>query len=288
MNQKVRQSTFATILLTSITLVAFAANSVICRHALAERSIDPGSFTCLRIVSGAMTLWLISVLFRRKSRPNGRILPAVFLAIYAVCFSFAYLRLSAGTGALILMGTVQATMLVGGIREGERLSGARWLGLLAALGGIVYLVSPGITAPPLISAGLMATAGVAWGIYSLFGRKSGDPITSTTDNFIKAAPMVVVASLAQLTQVSASPKGILLALISGSITSGGGYVVWYSALRGLTSTQAGVVQLAVPVIAAVGGVLLLGEPIVLRVILATVVVLGGVGVAVLRPKRTVQ
>jgi drug/metabolite transporter (DMT)-like permease len=202
------------------------------------------------------------------------------LALYAFSFSYAYISLGTGTGALILMGSVQATMIVAGVRAGERPTRMQWFGLLLALGGTVYLVSPGITGPPFVASALMALAGFAWGVYSLRGRKSGDPITTTTDNFIRAIPILVVISLIQLGEFRWSTLGVLLAVVSGSITSGVGYVMWYTALRGLTATRAAVVQLAVPVIAAMGGVLFLSETVVARLVIASVMVLGGVGLAV--------
>jgi drug/metabolite transporter (DMT)-like permease len=202
------------------------------------------------------------------------------LALYAFGFSYAYVSLSAGTGALLLMGAVQTTMIVGGIRTGERLNPAEGIGLLLALGGIVYLVSPGLTGPPVIGSALMAIAGVAWGIYSLRGRRGEDPITATTDNFIRAAPIAVVITLFQLGEIKWSTNGLLLALVSGSLTSGIGYVLWYAALRGLTATRAAIVQLAVPVIAAIGGIVILSEPITTRLVVASVFVAGGVGLAV--------
>jgi drug/metabolite transporter (DMT)-like permease len=269
-----------TIALTAITLIAFASNSVLCRLALAHGTIDPTCFTSLRILSGAATLWIISALLRRRSRPRGSWISASMLALYAFAFSYAYVSLNTGTGALILMGAVQATMIVAGIRAGERPIPIQWIGLLLALGGTVYLVSPGITGPPVLGSTLMAVAGFAWGVYSLRGRASGDPITATTDNFIRAVPIALGISLVQLGEMRWSTQGVLLALLSGSLTSGIGYVVWYAALRGLTATRAAVVQLAVPVIAAIGGVVFLSEAIIARLVIASLAVLGGVGLAV--------
>ncbi len=274
------QAVSVTIALTAITLVAFASNSVLCRMALAHGAIDPTSFANLRILSGAATLWIISVLFRRRSRPSGSWISASMLALYAFAFSYAYVSLSTGTGALILMGSVQMTMIVAGIRAGERPIPIQWIGLLLALGGTVYLVSPGITGPPVIGSTLMILAGFAWGVYSLRGRGSGDPITTTTDNFIRAVPILLVLNLLHIGEMRWSTQGVLLAVISGSLTSGIGYVLWYAALRGLTATRAAVVQLAVPVIAAMAGVLFLSEEIVARLVIASVAVLGGVGLAV--------
>jgi drug/metabolite transporter (DMT)-like permease len=274
------QTASATFALTALTLVAFASNSLLCRMALAGGAIDPAGFASLRLLSGAATLWLISALLRRRSRPRGSWMSASMLAIYAFAFSYAYVGLSTGTGALILMGAVQVTMIVSGIRAGERLIPMQWMGLLLALGGTVYLASPGITGPPVIGTLVMATAGIAWGIYSLRGRGSDDPITATTDNFIRAVPMALVITLVQFGKMKWSTYGLLLALLSGSLTSGIGYVMWYAALRGLTATRAAIVQLAVPVIAAAGGVLILSESITTRLVIASLAVVGGVGIAV--------
>lgn len=248
--------------------------------ALAGGEIDPASFTSLRILSGAATLWIISALLRRRSRPSGSWISAFLLALYAIAFSYAYVRLSAGTGALVLMGAVQATMIVGGILAGERLIPIQWMGLLIALGGVVYLVFPGITGPPVIASLFMAIAGLAWGIYSLRGRGSDDPITATTDNFIRAVPIAVIVTLVQLGEMRLSTQGLLLAVVSGSLTSGIGYVFWYTALRGLTATRAAVVQLAVPVITAIGGVVILSELVTARLVIASLAVVGGVSLAV--------
>ncbi len=178
---------------------------------------------------------------------------------------------------MIVMGSVQATMIFGGIRTGERPALIQWIGLFFAMGGLAYLTSPGIEAPPLAGSLLMICAGFAWGVYSLRGRGSTDPVTTTTDNFIRAVPMVLVLNLLLLADVHWSTKGMLLGLVSGSLTSGIGYVVWYAALRGLTATRAAVVQLAVPVVAAMGGIILLSEMVSTRLVVASVIILGGVG-----------
>jgi drug/metabolite transporter (DMT)-like permease len=280
LTEKSTQTAPVTIALTAMTLLAFASNSVLCRMALAHGSIDPTSFASLRILSGAATLWIISALLRRRSRPTGSWISASMLALYAFSFSYAYVSLGTGTGALILMGAVQTTMIVAGVRAGERPTRIQWIGLLLAMGGTVYLVSPGITAPPVLGSALMVLAGFAWGVYSLRGRRSSDPITTTTENFIRAVPILIALNLVQLAQLQWSTQGVLLALLSGSLTSGIGYVVWYAALRGLTTTRAAVVQLAVPVIAAMGGVVFLSESIVTRLVIASLAVLGGVGLAV--------
>ncbi len=267
-------------MLTAITMIAFASNSILCRLALAHGVIDPISFASVRILSGAAALWIVSAALRRKSRPHGSWLSASMLALYAFGFSVAYVTLSAGTGALIIMSSVQMTMIVGGLLQGERLVRMQWAGLLLALAGTVYLVSPGLTSPPLLGSLSMALAGFAWGIYSLRGGGSVDPVTATTDNFIRAVPVALVLSLVELGSMHLSLKGVLLAICSGALTSGLGYVIWYAALKRLTVTRAAVAQLTVPVIVAISGIVLLSEAISARLVVASVAVLGGVGMVV--------
>lgn len=291
-----------TLLLTSATMVAFAANSLLCRAALAVPSrIDAVSFTAIRIASGALALGLI-VAFRGRAagraahkdhrRPRGRAaLTAGAMLVYALPFSLAYLALDAGTGALILFGAVQLTMIGGGMLSGERPSARHWIGLCLALGGLVYLVSPGVTAPDPGGAILMAVAGVAWGVYSLLGRGVTEPLRATRDNFLLAAPVALVAAViaaAFVVTPSIQIEGLILAAISGALASGVGYALWYAAMRGLKATTAAMVQLSVPVIAAVGGVLLLSETLTERLAVASIVTLGGIGLAVARrsPKRS--
>lgn len=268
-------------------MVAFAANSLLCRLALAGNAIDPASFTTIRLVSGAMALWLVAgVRGRAKESQNpghrGDWVSAAMLFLYAIAFSFAYVSLSAGMGALLLFGSVQATMILAGLSSGERPHAIQWAGLCIALGGLFCLVLPGLTAPPLVGSALMATAGIAWGVYSLRGRGKSDPVAVTTDNFIRSVPLVLVISLPMLQRLNWTPRGLLLAIISGSLTSGMGYVIWYAALRGLSATRAATVQLSVPVLAAVGGVIILSESISLRFVLSATAILGGVLMAVLR------
>ena len=201
------------------------------------------------------------------------------LFLYAVPFSFAYTLLSTGTGALILFGCVQLTMLSAALWLGERPNPLQWLGLFVAIGGLVYLLLPGLDAPSLPGAALMAVAGFSWGVYSLRGRRAGDALAQTTSNFVRSVPMVAAASVIALPQFFVQRDGVILAVASGAIASGLGYVVWYQALAGLTATRAAIVQLLVPILAALGGVLFLSEPISLRLALATVTVLGGIGLA---------
>ena len=204
------------------------------------------------------------------------------LFLYAVPFSFAYTQLSTGTGALILFGAVQVTMLASAARSGETLLPTQWLGALIALGGLVYLVLPGLTAPPLSAAVLMGIAGVSWGIYTLLGRGVANPLAQTTINFVRAVPLAIVVSILAARQIHVSPPGVVLAVVSGALTSGLGYTVWYTALRGLTATQAAVLQLVVPVLAAAGGVVFLMEPISLRLAVSALLVIGGIALTLAR------
>ena len=276
----------ATAALTVLALIAFAGNSVFCRLALAGPIIDPASYTAVRLVAGAVTLWMIAVFRRKESfgKSGGSWISAAMLFLYAVTFSFAYISLSAGTGALILFAAVQITMIAVGLYTGERPEILEWLGLVIAIVGLIYLVSPGITAPSIVGSALMATAGIAWGVYSLRGRGAIDPVRVTSDNFLRTVPLVIGLILLWLPTLTMTPMGFLWAALSGSITSGVGYVLWYAALPHLTTTRAATVQLAVPVLAAVGGIAVLSEAISLRLVISAVVILGGVGLAVSRPK----
>lgn len=259
----------------SLALVAFAANSVLCRLALRPRAIDAASFTSLRLLSGAALLLVLA-----RGRARGSWAGAAMLLVYAVAFSFAYLSLGAGTGALILFGAVQLTMIVSGLRSGERPGAREWGGLVVAVAGVVYLVFPGLTAPSPVGSVLMAAAGIAWGVYSLIGRGAKDALADTTGNFVRAAPFALAVSAVAVGRFHLSWEGALLAVASGALASGVGYVLWYAALKGLTATRAATVQLSVPVIAAIGGVLLIGETITLRLVVASVLILGGVAAAV--------
>ena len=278
-------------LLTLLALLAFAANSLLCRMALRSAAIDPASFTAIRLVSGAVMLVIFGARRARKARRArttggaGRWYGAVMLFLYAAAFSLAYVSLSAGTGALILFGAVQVTMLVAAIRSGERLGAFQWAGMAVAVGGLIYLVLPGLAAPPLGGATLMATAGVAWGLYSVNGRGAVDPLGQTRRNFVLTIPMALLLLLAWLPKLSVSREGVLLAVISGAITSGLGYVIWYRALRELSGVSASLVQLSTPVLAALGGIVLLSEPLSSRLFVASVLVLGGIALAVLTRQR---
>ena len=265
-------------------MTAFAGNSLLCRLALRQTGIDAASFTLIRIISGAIALQLI-VMMRTKSRGRaGTWLSGLALFVYAAGFSFAYISLPAGTGALLLFGAVQATMIIWALRKGERLAVWQRVGLALALAGLVTLVFPGISAPPLGGSILMLSAGIAWGIYSLRGRAAGDPAAATAGNFLRAVPMAVVLSGALLPWARLDRTGIGYAILSGAIASGVGYAIWYTVLPALGAARAATVQLSVPVLAAAGGILFLGEPITLRAVLASMAVLGGIAL-VARQRR---
>jgi drug/metabolite transporter (DMT)-like permease len=268
-------------LFTVFALTAFAANSIFCRLALGAATIDAASFTTIRLASGAGLLVLLTAIFKERTShtPRGNRVSAALLFIYAVAFSFAYLGLSAGTGALILFGAVQLTMIFAALRSGERPHPLEWAGLVLALAGMVYLVFPGLTAPSPTNSALMAIAGIAWGVYSIQGRGTLNPLTDTTHNFVYALPIAVAVNVVMFRDLHISAEGALLAVLSGALASGVGYVVWYAALRGLTAMRAATVQLAVPVLAAAGGVIFLSEQVSLRLFLSAVVILGGVGLA---------
>ncbi len=287
MNKPSLPTTFA---LTVVTLIAFAGNSILCRLALVDPAIDPISFTALRIVSGACVL--LPFLLRRSdvSKPpktNWR--PGLALFTYAITFSLAYVTLDAGIGALLLFGAVQVTMLAAGLLRGERWSKTQGFGLLVAMAGFVLLVSPGLSAadpPDPIGATLMAVSGVAWGVYSLYGRGVSAPTRATARNFLLATPLVLVTAGVMWNDASFTTNGVVLALCSGVLTSGFGYVVWYAALRGHSVTSAAIVQLAVPVIAALGGILLLSEELSIRFVVASVLTLGGVAASIVGARRS--
>jgi drug/metabolite transporter (DMT)-like permease len=267
--------------LTVLALVAFAGNSVLCRLALADSSIDAASFTTVRLVSGAIALLIILSVTSRGTRPAsyGSWMSAAMLFLYAACFSFAYVSLDTGVGALILFGMVQATMIAGALMAGDRPTVAEWIGWLLAVGGFVYLVSPGLTAPSPGGSALMAIAGIAWGIYSLRGRNESFALAGTTYNFVRSVPLVLVVSAFSLQDLHLTTNGVVLAILSGAITSGVGYAVWYTALQSISSMQAAMVQLSVPVLAAAGGILLLSESISLRLIVSSLLILGGIFLA---------
>jgi drug/metabolite transporter (DMT)-like permease len=271
--------------LTLVAMTAFAGNSLLCRLALKQTSIDAATFTFIRIISGAIALRLIVRMPGRSLQKAGSWFSALTLFAYAAGFSFAYISLPAGTGALLLFGAVQATMIIWALRHGERLGVRHRIGLALALAGLVALVFPGLSAPPLGGSILMFGAGIAWGIYSLRGKNAGDPALATAGNFLRAVPMAAALSVALLPWASLDRAGIGYAILSGAIASGVGYAIWYTALPSLRAASAASVQLIVPVLAAAGGILFLREPITLRFLFASVAVLGGIALVVIERPR---
>ncbi|TCS37812.1 EamA-like transporter family protein [Paucimonas lemoignei] len=264
------------ITLTVIAMVAFAGNSLLCRAALRHTSIDSASFTIVRIVAGAAVLWLAARLHSSSLAGKGNWLSALALFAYAACFSFAYVSLPAATGALLLFGAVQATMIGHGLWKGERLGLLQGIGMALALGGLILLLLPGLSAPPLASSLLMLGAGIAWGIYSLRGKGAGDPTRVTAGNFLRAVPFAATLSLFMLNDTNLDETGLWYAAASGALASGAGYAIWYAALPALRATTAAIVQLSVPVIAALGGIMFLNESMTLRLVIASAAVLGGI------------
>ncbi len=273
-----------TAILAILAMIAFAANSLLCRMALKTTGIDAGSFTSIRIISGALVLWLIVRARGMSNKMTGSWLSALALFIYAAGFSFAYVMLPTAAGALILFGAVQATMICYGLWIGERMGGRQATGLSAAFAGLVGLLLPGLSAPSPVSTLLMLAAGVAWGIYSLRGRGAGDPTAATAGNFLRAVPFAAALCVVTVDGASLNSAGILYAVISGGLASGVGYAIWYAALPGLKATNAATMQLSVPVIAAVAGTIFLGEPITVRLLLSSAGILGGVALVILSKK----
>jgi drug/metabolite transporter (DMT)-like permease len=263
--------------LICLTMIAFAANSLLSRAALGARDLDAAGFTVIRLAAGAVTLWAIVRFARRGAAPQ-RVdwVAGLVLFVYAITFSLAYLSLTAGTGALILFGAVQIAMLAVGLRAGERLAPLAWLGFAAAVAGVIWLVAPGVEAPSPLGAALMAVAGVAWGCYSLRGRGAADPLRATAGNFACALPFALVAGVLLAPGLHGTWRGVGLAVVCGALTSGLGYVVWYEALKGLDASRAAIVQLSVPALAALGGALLLSEQVTGRLLLSSAAILGGI------------
>jgi len=267
-------------------MIAFAGNSVLCRIALKNTGIDAASFTSIRLVSGAVVLAAITGFFRTDRTGRGNWASAFALFAYAAGFSFAYMGLTAATGALLLFGAVQATMIGHGIWAGERLHSRQLVGLLLAFGGLVGLLLPGLSAPPLVDSVLMLVAGIAWGVYSLRGKGAGDPTLVTAGNFLRATFFAIALSMLLYASANLDTVGVWFAIASGAVASGLGYVVWYSVLPALKATNAATVQLSVPVIAALGGIIILGETVTPRFILASVAILGGIALVILsKPDR---
>ena len=272
-----------TAIFTLLALIAFAANSVLCRLALGEDTIDASSFTVIRLLSGAAVLFVLTQLTTRKtaSDAKGSWSASLMLFLYAITFSYAYITLETGTGALILFASVQISMILLSVVAGNRLHVAEWSGIAISCIGFVYLVLPAVKTPSLTGFVLMTTAGIAWGVYSLKGRGTQSPLFDTAYNFIRTIPFLLILSIFMLYNAQLTTRGILLAVMSGAIASGIGYAIWYRALTGLSATQAAVVQLLVPVIAAFGGVLFVSEPITLRLVISAIMILGGISIVVI-------
>jgi len=270
--------------LTALTMLAFAGNSLLCRAALGHTHIDAASFTTIRLVSGALVLWLIVQVRGGTRTGSGNWPSALALFIYAAGFSYAYLSLPASSGALLLFGAVQATMIGYGLWTGERPRYLQLAGLILAFAGLLGLLLPGVTAPPLFGSLLMLGAGVAWGIYSLRGRGAGNPIAVTAGNFLRTVPIAIVLSAFTFKGIAMDADGFGYAVASGALASGLGYALWYTVLPTLKATRAASVQLSVPVIAALGGVLFLGEHLSLRLIVASIAILGGIALVILEKR----
>ncbi len=276
------------IALTLLAMIAFAGNSLLCRAALKHTSIDAASFTTIRLISGALILWLLVRMGRAAHTGEGNWLSAFALFVYAAGFSFAYVSLPAATGALLLFGAVQATMIGHGIWKGERLLKRQIAGLMLAFGGLVGLLLPGLSAPPLYGSLLMLGAGAAWGVYSLRGKGAGDPTRVTAGNFLRATPIAAALSVLMFNGNSVDHAGSWYAVSSGALASGIGYAIWYTALPALKAPTAATVQLSVPVIAALGGIVFLGEPMTLRLVLASVAILGGIALVILEREHAMN
>jgi drug/metabolite transporter (DMT)-like permease len=267
-------------------MICFAANSLLCRLALEQTKIDPASFTSVRIIAGAAVLYLIAKFRSRADRNQGNWISALALFTYAGSFSLAYLTLPAGIGALLLFAAVQTTMIVWGLRNGERFDRWQATGFFLAMVGLVLLLLPGSSAPSFGGSLLMLSAGVAWGIYSLRGTRVTDPARATTGNFLRAIPFTLLLSVAGLPWTRLNRVGIQYAIISGAITSGLGYVIWYAALSRLKAMSAATVQLSVPVLTAFGGILFLREAITLRLVISSIAVLGGIALVVVEKEQS--
>jgi drug/metabolite transporter (DMT)-like permease len=263
-----------------LAVLCFAANSLLCRLALAPDLIDPATFTTVRILSAAAILVFV-VWVRGRHLPRLKYAKAGSIAAlfgYLIFFSFAYARLTAGTGALILFGSVQLTMFAVALTEGEHFSALSWLGLSVAVGGLIYLVLPGLSAPDPLGALMMAVSGIAWGLFSLLARGVDDPVEANASNFLFCLPPAMLVNLVFVGNFHVTSMGVSLAIASGAIASGLGYMIWYFALRELPATSAATVQLSVPAIAAAGGVLLLSEPLTGRLLIASAAMLGGIAI----------
>jgi drug/metabolite transporter (DMT)-like permease len=271
--------------LTAAALICFAGNSLLCRAALGPRLVDAATFTSIRIISGAAALALFVALRRRPRSHGGNIGSGLWLVLYAWTFSFAYLRIGAGVGALLLFGAVQVTMLGWSVARGSRPGAVQWLGVAVALGGLGYLTLPGASTPDPVGAALMLVAGVAWGAYSLRGRQARDPLVTNADNFLWALPFTIVLSAGLWRGLAVTWEGALLAAASGALASGGGYTLWYEVVPSLGATRAAAVQLAVPVLAGLGATVLLGERLTGQIGLSGAAILVGIALTLRSPTR---
>lgn len=278
-----------TLFFTCFALLAFAGNSVLCRYALNDDVIDAASFTAIRLFSGALMLIALLALKDRSALTwrAGSWLNGFYLFVYALTFSFAYLSLNTGVGALILFAAVQVTMVLLSLLRGKALSIWEWCGLLIAFAGLSYLLWPteNVQPPSLFGFALMVISGVAWGLYTVAGKEGANPVAQTGGNFLRSLPFVALLLLVTFETTTLTTPGVMLAIVSGAITSGLGYALWYSALKGLSVTQAAVVQLSVPVIASFAGVILLNEVLSAPLIISTLLVVGGILVSLYRPKQ---
>jgi len=276
--------------LTMLALIAFAANSILCRLALYEGLMDAGSFTAVRLMSGALMLGLIFSLRKQQQQQHnlqssGSWLASLLLFIYAITFSYAYIALDIATGALILFAAGQMTLILAALFLGSRLSLLEWLGLLLAFSGFIYLMLPSATTPSWGGFVLMSISGVAWGFYTLMGKGSIQPLADTTSNFMRSIPMVILLMLFSFEYTHLNAQGLLYAVLSGAIASGVGYTIWYMALEKLQTIHAAVVQLLVPVLAALGGMMLLSEPITIQFIISSMIILSGILLVILQRNK---
>jgi len=261
---------------TTLTMLAFASNSLLCRMAMKETTISSASYTSIRLLSGAATLWFIMYCQKQASTKYGSWRSALALFVYAVTLSFAYRSINTGAGALVLFGAVQLTMLLAGYLAGERMSSFQNLGFAAALAGLVILVSPNAVAPSIMDSLLMLASGIAWGLYSIFGRGLPDPVAATAGNFIRAVPMAIGLSIVTLPWMHIDSRGLIYATVSGAITSGIGYLLWYRILQHMSAMTASTIQLSSPLLASIGGVVLLGEVLTRELMVASILILGGI------------
>ena len=261
---------------TVITMLAFSGNSLLCRMALKETSIDAASYTSIRLLSGAAMLWILMRWQHKAPLKLGTWHSAAALFVYAIALSFSYRSINAGAGALMLFGAVQLTMILAGFISGERMSALQSLGFVAALAGLVILVSPSVEAPSIVDSILMLASGIAWGVYSLFGRRQSDPVAATAGNFLRAALLSILMSIFTLSWLQLDTRGICYAVLSGAVTSGIGYVLWYRVLRHMSAITASTIQLSSPLITTFGGVMLLGEAFTRNLLIASLLILGGI------------